>query len=576
MSGMLRKMLDRIRGAAPPTWYDAAYRLPLSVSELPGGVTRRSDFACWYLIDRGVLKPEELRSPRAVSYDDLARVHDDQYLTDVSTRDTLARIFSIEPSGIPVDELLRSVRLACGATLEAVRAAIAVRGPVLNLSGGFHHASPSHGGGFCVFNDVAVSLATLRAEGFAGRAVVLDLDAHPPDGTAACLARDPSAWIGSLSGSDWGRLENVDETVLPAHCEDRPYLEALGALLARMPKPEIAYVIAGGDVLRGDQLGLLDLTIAGARERDRRVRDALASVPSVWLPGGGYHPQAWRVLAGTALVLSDRRFAHIPKGFDPLDARFRAVARQLRPEDLGSQVGLTADDLAETFGMQRQDAPKLLEFYSKNGIEYGLSRLGILGQIERLGYERLHVEIDPMNSGRARLLGSAEGSEHVLVELVLEKRHLGNLQFLFVNWLSLRHPRAHFSALRPRLPGQDVPGLGLAREVMELLALIARRLELDGVASRPSWYHTAYAARHRFRFVDPRRQGRFEAMVRDFAKIPLLAVTTAVAAGRARMNGQPYLWEADDVAYWLRDPPLDDREVASEKAAVQFTLEGDG
>ena len=108
---------------------------------------------------------------------------------------------------------------------------------------------------------------------------------------------------------------------------------------------------------------------------------------------------------------------------------------------------------------------------------------------------------------------------------------------------------------------------------MEILALIARRLQLAGVMSRPSWYHNAYAARHWFRFVDPLREGRFQAMVRDFAGIPLLKVTTAVAAGQARMNGQPYQWEADDVAYRLRDPPHDEDQVMAEKARVRFTLD---
>src|SRR5205823_6058723 len=61
------------------------------------------------------------------------------------------------------------------------------------------------------------------------------------------------------------------------------------------------------------------------------------------------------------------------------------------------------------------------------------------------------------------------------------------------------------------LPGQDTPGLGLAREIGELLARIASRLGLEGVAFRPAWYHTAYAARHYFHFADPARQGRFEA-----------------------------------------------------------------
>ncbi len=566
-------MLSRLRSTAAPTWYDAAYRLPLTASELPQGVTRRPDLALWFLRDRGVLTFGQLRTPRLVTYEELGRVHTERYLEEVTSPEVLGWIFSVEPSGVPVDELLGCLRMACGGTLLAARAALEMRAPTLNLLGGFHHASPDRGGAFCVFNDVAVALARLRADGFQRRVAVLDLDAHPPDGTAACLAGDRSAWIGSLSGSDWGPLAGVDETLLPAHSSDAAYLDALSALLRRMPEVDLAFVIAGGDVLGGDQLGTLELTLAGARERDRRVRDALGGLPSVWLPGGGYHPDAWRVLAGTALVLAGRARARIPDWYDPLHTRFRAIARQLSPEDLGNDARLTEDDVAETFGMPRQQSARLLDYYSKDGIEYALSRLGILRHIERLGYTRLRVEIDPTHSGRVQLLGRADGVDHVLVELVLERRHTAEHEFLFVNWLSLRHPRTHFSDLRPRLPGQEVPGLGLAEETMELLALIARRLQLDGVASRPSWYHIAYATRHWFRFVDPHQQGRFEAMIRDFAGRPLLEITTAIAAGRARMNGEPYTWEADDVVYWLRNPPRDEREVAAEKARVRFTLD---
>jgi len=64
----------------------------------------------------------------------------------------------------------------------------------LNLLGGFHHARPDVAGGFCPVNDVAVAIAAVRADGFRGRVLVLDLDAHPPDGLAACLAGDPSCF----------------------------------------------------------------------------------------------------------------------------------------------------------------------------------------------------------------------------------------------------------------------------------------------------------------------------------------------------------------------------------------------
>ena len=75
-------------------------------------------------------------------------------------------------------------------------------------------------------------------------------------------------------------------------------------------------------------------------------------------------------------------------------------------------------------------------------------------------------------------------SGEVLIEAVLEKKRLAGADLLYVHWLTLRHPRARFSDLRPQLPGQDVPGLGLAREITELLARMAARLGLEGLEDR--------------------------------------------------------------------------------------------
>jgi len=90
--------------------------------------------------------------------------------------------------------------------------------------------------------------------------------------------------VGSLSGSDFCRLRGADETVLPAGAGDEAYLAALPSLLWRMPTPDLAFVIAGGDVLAGDRFEQLGLTLAGTRRRDLEVARALAGVPRL---GGG-------------------------------------------------------------------------------------------------------------------------------------------------------------------------------------------------------------------------------------------------------------------------------------------------
>lgn len=575
MAAAFRRYHRRKARRALRLWFDEQYRLPMGESA-SGLETRRAVDAAWYLLHVGAVAQSELRKPRAATYAELALVHTADYLESLTRTETLAGLFALDVRDVVVDELLRTVRLACGGTIEAAREALAKGGTHLNLVGGFHHAFRSKGGGFCPLNDIAVAVAVLRAEGFSGRVSVIDLDAHPPDGTTDCLRHDEKVWIGSLSGSDWGKLEGADEVLLERGTGDREYLSALERLLGRMPRPQLAFVVAGGDVLAGDRLGLLGLSLEGVRRRDIRVAEVLDGTPSVWLPGGGYSSHAWKVLAGTGLAMAFGSRETIPRKYDPVLRRFTQISQSLEPALLGGgDSWLTEDDLADLMGGGRRGPPRLMGFYTREGLEYALHRYGLLSHLARLGYSQLRVEIDSTSTGRVRLLGTADRVEHALVELDLERRRIGDGTFLYINWLSLRHPRVRFSAHRPQLPGQDVPGLGLAREMNEMLMLMAKRLVLDGVAFRPAWYHIAYAGRHRARFMDPARQGRFEAMLRDFAGRPLLEVTTAVAEGRARMNGQPYTWEAEEMVDWIgRDDgaPRSDEAVVAERDRVHFEL----
>ncbi|MFP2912536.1 histone deacetylase [Pyxidicoccus sp. 3LFB2] len=566
-----------VPGSSPgvPIFYDEAYRLPLSGVESTVGIEPRGvDFTTWYLLEKGVVHPRDVHRPLPVSYAEMARVHDGAYLESLGQAETLARIFATDPSEVPVDTLLSNVRLVCGGTLGAARWR-AHAGPVVNMAGGFHHAAPGRGGGFCPVNDIAIALAALHADGFDGQTVVLDLDAHPPDGTAECLAGQERAWIGSLSGSDWGALPlEVDETRVPENCTDNDYLSLLEGLLSRMPKPDMAFVIAGGDVLKGDRFGRVGLTLEGARRRDTALARALRGVPSVWLPGGGYHAESWKVFAGSVLVLAGKGARRITARYDPLSARYQRISRLLSQEGTQVEEPLTLEDLEGSLGLGGTLQPRVLGYYTAQSLEYTLFRYGLLSHVERLGYSRLRVEVGSTGAGdRLKVLGRTGGQEHLLVDCVLERRPVAGEPFLFVNWLSLRHPRARFSERRPQLPGQDVPGLGLSREATEMLLLMAKRLALAGVAFRPMWFHLAALARFRFRFADPVRQGRFEAMVRDLAPHPMLEMTRAVVDGRVLLNGEPYRWEPDDMVSRLEPAAADVELIAAERERCHFTVD---
>ncbi len=549
---------------AVPIWHHPSYRLPLtSVFGRTGLEPRRAALALTWLQGARVVSRGDVRTPPRAPMEWLLAVHSADWLESLTSPEELGRIFGVEAWDVPVDELLESMRLGVGGTVAAAREALRRRGPTVNTFGGFHHAGRAKGGGFCPVNDIAVAIAIARQEGVRGTLAVLDLDAHPPDGTADCLVDQPHTWLGSISGADWGPLPGeVDETVLPENTGDEAYLAALEGLLARMPPAALTFVIAGGDVVASDPLGALGLTEDGVRARDLRVAAALSGRPSVWTPGGGYGLDSWRRLALTLLALRLGPAAPpLPPEADPFADRLAAISARLDRAELGDddEGWLSEDDLPGLFHPPRPR--RLLDFYSPQGVELALARYGLLDELRRLGYDRFSVELARDGSGdRMRLHAQArgepqQGRDFLLVELVLERQHAPALSapdalgpapgapILFVHWMTLRHPLAAFRADRPPLPGQEVPGLGLAREASTLLVQVARRLELAAVAVRPAWFHVAHSARKVFRFCDPVAQGRFEAISRDLADVPLKTATQAIADGRLRVDGVPTAWD---------------------------------
>jgi acetoin utilization deacetylase AcuC-like enzyme len=199
-------------------------------------------------------------------------------------------------------------RRSVGATIAAARAALA-EGVAANLAGGTHHAFADRGAGFCVFNDVAVAARLMQAEwhrrrpseggGRLLRVLVVDLDVHQGDGTAALFTDDPSVFTLSLHGERNfpTRKQRSDLDVpLPDGCDDRRYLAALADALDQVwllhgaAPPQLAFYLAGADPHEGDRLGRLAVTAEGLAARDRLVLDALRarSIPVALTMAGGY------------------------------------------------------------------------------------------------------------------------------------------------------------------------------------------------------------------------------------------------------------------------------------------------
>jgi len=192
-------------------------------------------------------------------------------------------------------------RRSVGATISAARSALA-EGAAAQLAGGTHHAHADRGSGYCVFNDIAVAARLMQAETHrhmrrALNVVVIDLDVHQGDGTAAIFADDASVFTLSLHGEKNfpARKPPSDlDVALPDGCTDGPYLDALDTALEQMwqhqPQPGLAFYLAGADPHEDDRLGRLKLTAAGLAERDRRVFAACRErgVPVAVVMGGGY------------------------------------------------------------------------------------------------------------------------------------------------------------------------------------------------------------------------------------------------------------------------------------------------
>ena len=191
--------------------------------------------------------------------------------------------------------LVERGRRSVGGTVAAARRALE-RGVGMNLGGGTHHAGRDFARGYCLFNDVAVALARLRAEGRARRALVVDCDVHQGDGTAQLLAPDPDAFTLSLHGErnyPFQRIPSDLDVDLPSGTRDEAYLRALeGALDRAIPqaRPDVAFYLAGADPFEGDRLGRLALTKPGLRARDELVLERLraAGSPVVVVLAGGY------------------------------------------------------------------------------------------------------------------------------------------------------------------------------------------------------------------------------------------------------------------------------------------------
>jgi acetoin utilization deacetylase AcuC-like enzyme len=265
------------------------------------------------LVTEGILAPEDVVEPAEAPMDALRRVHTEEYLWKLATGNLTGR--EERKLGVPWSEALwRRSRLAVSGTINAARMAMD-DGLAGNLAGGTHHAFPDHGQGFCVLNDVAIAARHLEADRAARRFLVVDLDVHQGNGTAAIFEDDPAVYTFSGHGEKnfpARKARSSLDVALPCGTGDDEYLETLGAALDRAireARPDLVFYLAGVDPVEGDRYGRLALTEEGLEAREELVLSTLrdAGLPAAILLSGGYaasprrtaelHAHAFRVAA---------------------------------------------------------------------------------------------------------------------------------------------------------------------------------------------------------------------------------------------------------------------------------------
>jgi len=273
-------------------WSSAKYSFPL-----PEG--HRFPIAKYALLrDRviadGIVDPEHLHDPAAISRADLLLVHTADYVD----RFTSGRLSPDEERrlGFPWSPALveRSYR-AAGGTLEAATFAME-HGIAMNLAGGTHHAFPSHGEGFCVFNDTAIAIRALQRDRRIRRALVVDLDVHQGNGTHAVFAGDESVFTFSMHGGKnypFHKVAGCLDVELSDGTGDDAYLELLTRSLPdaiAASRADLVVYLAGADPHESDRLGRLALTFDGLARRDAIVLQQTREVglPVVVTIAGGY------------------------------------------------------------------------------------------------------------------------------------------------------------------------------------------------------------------------------------------------------------------------------------------------
>jgi histone deacetylase 11 len=275
------------------------------------------------------LRKLHVRPSGPISRDELLHVHWPAYLDQLQNPHAVARalelpVVELLPAWLVDRQILLPMRWATTGTVEAALGALK-HGLAINLSGGYHHAKPDGGEGFCIYADIPLAIDRLRREGMlevTDRIVCIDLDAHQGNGVCHCLRDDRSVFLFDMYNPSIypaydksARMRLDSDVPVPAGSTGEAYLLLLRTRLPTFldgvaaPGPiRLAIYNAGSDIYEHDQLGGLRVSHPACVERDWFVIDELRKrrIPCAMLLSGGYHRDSYRIIAESIANIIER------------------------------------------------------------------------------------------------------------------------------------------------------------------------------------------------------------------------------------------------------------------------------
>ena len=275
-----------------PVAYDPIYRLPLPENHrFP---MEKYELLPQQLLLEGTCEPSDFFTPTKVALENVLRIHNEEYVTRLINLNLNTR--EIRNIGFPLTKkLVERELIIAGGTVMGCEKALKT-GIAMNIAGGTHHAFSDCGEAFCLLNDQAIAAQYLLDQKKASQILILDLDVHQGNGTAAIFKSNPKIFTLSVHGAKNYpfRKEKSDlDIALEDDTGDKKYLDKIKKIIPALIdniKPDFIFYLSGVDVLGTDKLGRLNLTIEGCKERDTFVLKQCndRNIPLQCSMGGGY------------------------------------------------------------------------------------------------------------------------------------------------------------------------------------------------------------------------------------------------------------------------------------------------